>query len=178
MAENKKTQQNWPLLLPIGLLIVEGIVVAIMLLTGFTISQYLFYFFILLGVYLIYQIGKQLFILLRVNNAMKKFTEAKHLAETDKPFEAIKAWKRLLLQLPKEKYLEVLSLLEETYQKLGMAKAVQQTKNLHSESIEFFELTSQKEKPSNKERQTWQLRVNEIRKMIINLPEEENNKEK
>ncbi len=174
MTENKKSQPNWPLLLPIGLLIVEIIVVIIMRLTGFTISQYLFYFFILLGVYLLYQIGKQLFIQMRVRSVMKKFDEAKHLADSGQPFEAIKEWKKLLLQLPREKYLEVISMMEETYKKLEMSKAVQQTKNIHSELIEFFELTKQNQKPTNQDKQDWKLRVNEIRNMISDLPEEKN----
>lgn len=173
MAEKKETRPNWPLLLPIGLLVIEIIVFVVMRLTNFTISQYLFYFFILLGFYLLYQIGKQLLIQLRVRSAMKKFTEAQQLAESGQPFKAIQEWKKLLLQLPKKKYLEVLSSMERTYQTLGMSEAVRQTKNIHSESIEFFELTNQEKKPSNKERQEWQLRANTIRKMIKDLPEEE-----
>lgn len=172
MAENKKSQPNWPLLLPIGLLVVEIIVVVIMRLSGFAISQYLFYFFIILGFYLLYQIGKQLILQMRVRNALNKLVEAKQLADSGKPFEAIRAWKILLLQLPRDKYLEVLTLIEETYQQLGMTKAVQQTKNIHSESIEFFELTGQVQRATNQDRQDWQLQANELRNMINDLPEE------
>ncbi len=104
---------------------------------------------------------------------MKKLSEAKHLAKSGHPFKAIREWKKLLLQLPRKKYLEVLSSMEETYQALGMMEAVRQTKNVHSESIEFFELTGQDKRPTNNERKEWQLRANEIRKMIRDLPEEE-----
>jgi hypothetical protein len=173
MAERKDTQPNWPLILPIGLLIIELIVFVVMRLTSFTISEYLFYFLILLGFYLLYQIGKQLLILVRVRGTMKKLSEAKHFAESGHPLKAIREWKKLLLQLPKKKYLEVLASMEETYQALGMMEAVRQTKNVHSESIEFFALTGQDKRPTNNERKEWQLRANEIRKMIKDLPEEE-----
>ena len=174
MSENNKTQPNWPLLLPIGLLVVEIIVVAVMRLAGFTISQYLFYFFIILGVYLIYQIGKQLIAQIRVRSALNKLAEAKQLADSGQSFEAIKEWKKLLLQLPREKYLEVLSLLEETFLQLEMPKAVQQTRNIQSESVEFFEATKQTQRVTNQDRQDWQMRANEIRNMINDLPETKN----
>jgi hypothetical protein len=172
MAENKKKQPNWPLLLPIGLLLVDIIVIVVMRIAGYGISQYLFFFFILLGIFLLYQIGKQLIALWRVQSAIGKLGDAQKLAESGQPMEAVKLWKKLLLSLPRDKYLEVLSLIEDTYKHENMSKAVQQVKAVYSESIEFFKMTKNVEQITAKDRRDWQARAYELRNMISVLPEE------
>lgn len=171
MAERPKKQPNWPLLMPIGLLLLEIIVFAVMRLVNFEITQYLFYFFILLGLFLIYQIAKQLITLWRVKSAVKQLEATNQLAESGQAMAAIKQWKKLLMSLPRDKYLEVLALIEATYQKEDMPKAVQQVRLVHSESIEFFELAASTQRATAKDRQEWQNQAYELRNMIKALPE-------
>lgn len=172
MTEQKKRQPNLPLLMPVGLLILEIIVFLVMWLAGYEINQTLFFFFILLGLFLLYQIAKQLFSVLRVRSAVKGLENARARLEAGQPMAAIAEWKKLLLGLPRDKYLEVLALMEETYQNEDMPKAAQQVKQIHSESIAFFNTTQNVKKITAQERRDWQTKALELRSMIKALPEE------
>lgn len=174
MAEPDEKRINWPLLLPIGLLMVEIIAVIVMLALNTTITQYLFFFLLLLSLFLIYQIAKQLIMNHRLTKMVAEMAAAEELADTGKPMEAVKAWKKLLPALPREAYLEVLDQLEDTYMQMEMSKAAKQVKTIHSESIEFFNATENVRRMNMQDRQTLQARLNAIRAMILALPEEEN----
>lgn len=173
MAETKKNQPNWPMLLPIGLLVVEIIVVVALLALGYEITQYLFFFLILLALFLLYQIGKQLIMNRRLKKMISEIAAAKELAGSGQYLEAVKEWKRLLLMLPRETYLEALDQLEDSYTRLEMPQAVSQVRTIHSESIEFFSATENIQKMSMQDRQKLQKRSNQIRDMIRALPEEQ-----
>ncbi|MCB2210410.1 hypothetical protein KQH62_05910 [bacterium] len=172
MAKTDKNQTNWPLLLPVGLLVVEIIVVIVLLAMGYEITQYLFFFFVLLALFLLYQIGKQLVMNRRLKKMINEMVAAQELADSGQYLEAVKEWKRLLLLLPREAYLEVLNNLEDAYTQLEMPKAVSQVRTIHSESIEFFSATDEIQKMNMQERQELQKRSNQIRDMIRALPEE------
>jgi hypothetical protein len=174
MTESNRKQPNWPLLLPIGLLIVEITVVIVMLALNCTITQYLFFFLLLLALFLVYQIGKQLLMNRRLKKMVNEMVAAKELADSGKPMEAVKEWKKLLLALPREAYLEALNQLEDVYKQMEMPQAVKQVKTIHSESIEFFNATENIQRMSIQDRQNLQTRSNQIRDMIRALPEEEN----
>ena len=172
MRDQNKNKPNLSLLLPLGLLLVEVIAIVVLLLTGFEINQTLIFFFVLLGIFFLWQVGRQLFTQRRVKQAIKKTREADNIAESGRPLEAMKIWKNLLLSLPRDKYLETLAKMEKVYENLEMEEAVQQVKAIHSESLEFFDMTRNIKRITAKDRRKWQARAYELRKMISALPEE------
>lgn len=172
MTDQNKNRTNLSLLLPLGLLLVEVIAIVILLATGFEINQTMIFFFFLLGIFLLWQIGRQLITQYRVKQAVKKTREADSIAESGRPMEAMKIWKKLLLSLPRDKYLETLSKMEKVYKNQEMEEAVQQVKAIHSESLEFFDMTQNIKRITAKDRRKWQARAYELRKMISALPEE------
>ena len=172
MAENKKRRIDWLLILPTGLLLIEGIIVVVLLATGYEINQTLMFFLILLAAFLIFQIWRHLSTRLRVQRSVARIDEGKELVDGGEPYKAISLWKELLLSLPRDKYLDVLNKLEETYGDQNMSAAVQQVKAIRSESLNFFEMTKNPQKATAKDRKDWQARAVELRKMIKALPTE------
>lgn len=172
MSEENKKQLNLSLLLPAGLLLLEIIVILVMLATGYEITGFLLSFFILLAFFLIYQIARQQINNWQIKQAVKKIGQGKALADSNQPMQAIKLWKELLLKIPREKYLIVLEMMEETYQEQDMNEAVQQVKAIRSESVEFFEMTQGIERFTRRDQRKWKARAFELRKMIKALPEE------
>lgn len=171
MTDQNKKRPKLSLLLPLGLLVVEVIAILVLLLTGFEITQTLIYFFVLLGIFLIWQVSRQLITKWRVKQAIKKAREAESIVESGRPMEAMKIWKKFLLSLPRDEYLEILSKMENVYKNQEMDEAVQQVKAIHSESLEFFEMTRNIKRITPKDRRKWQARAYELRKMISALPE-------
>ena len=172
MTENNKKRLNLPFILPLLLLIVEIVVVLVLQGTGYEISDFSYVFLLFLGFFLIYQITRQFWMEWRIKKAMLGLKIAEELTAADKPMEAIKQWKAILLNLPEEYYLDTLSKIEEVYESQNMTKAVQQIKNIQSESIEFFELTRTAQRITLEKRGEWQSRVFELHKMIESLPVE------
>jgi len=172
MTDQNKKGPNLTLLLPLGLLLVEVIAIVVLLLTGFEINQTLIFFLALLGIFLLWQVGRQFFTQWRVKQAIKKASEADSIAEAGRPMEAMKIWKKLLLSLPRDKYLQTLANMEKVYKDQEMEEAVQQVKAIHSESLEFFDMTQNIKRITPKDRRKWQARAYELRKMISALPEE------
>jgi len=172
MADEKKRRIDWLLILPASLLLIEAITVVILLATGYEIDQTLMFFLILLAAFLIFQVWRHLSTRLRVQRSVAKIDEGKDLVNSDKPFEAISLCKELLLSLPRDKYLDVLNMLEETYADQDMSEAVQQIKAIRAESLDFFEMTKNAQKATAKDRKNWQARAVELRKMIKALPTE------
>jgi hypothetical protein len=172
MSDKPKSSPNWSLLMPVLLLLTECIAILVMRLMGYTITHNLLYFFIALGIFLIYRIGKYLIASWRVRNAIRQLNSVDKLIESGQPMEAIRQWKKLLLSLPQDKYLEVLSRMEKVYEQEEMPKAALEVKMVHSESIEFFEALSETNKNKLINRQDWQSRAIALRNMIRALPEE------
>lgn len=170
MKEKNNNRVNLALLLPLGLLIIEIIVVVVLLGSGYEISEFLFIFLIFLALFLLYQISRQLWIGWQMKKAIAGLERAEELADSGKPLEAIKQWKQILLNLPQEKYLDVLHRMEETYDTQDMTKAVQQVRAIQSESIEFFEMTKVAKNFTPQDRRKWQARAYELQKMIKALP--------
>jgi len=172
MTQNKKRRLNITLLLPVGMLILEGIAVLVLMATGQEISPLVRNFLLLLGVFLVYQIGKQIFAVSKMTNAIQQIAEGDQLVQAGEPMHAIKLWKDLLTRLPKEHYLNVLSKLEMTYQQESMNHAVQQVKAIQSESTALFSIAEDAKRMSTKDREAWQARSLKIRDMIQALPVE------
>jgi len=170
MAEKNENEINLPLLLPLGLLILEMIVFIVLLGTGYDISGFVFIFLVFLGLFLIYQISRQLWVRWRIKKGIVGLKQAEELLEAGKPLEAIKQWKKILLNLPNEQYLDVLTQMENTYEFLKMDKAVQQVRAIQSESIEFFEMTKIAKSFTPKDRRKWQTKVFKLHNMIQALP--------
>lgn len=171
MTEENKKGINLNLILPAGLLLLLVIVFVVLVVAGYQITQFLFYFFLLLGIFLVFQVAKQLITEWRVKQAIKKIDDADLLAESGQPMEAIKLWKNLLLSLPKDQYLEVLRKMEETYQDQNMTKAVEQVKAIFSESLTYFKMAKGADRGTPKDKQDWRTRAYELRNMIKALPE-------
>ncbi|MDF1520591.1 MAG: hypothetical protein P1P73_08935 [Brevefilum sp.] len=172
MSETKKKRTDMLLLLPAGLLVLEGIIVVVLLSTGYEIKESFLYFLLLLAAFLIFQISRQFSRRLRVQKSVGKVKDGKALVDTGHPFEAIKLWKELLLSLPRDKYLEVLDMLEATYENENLAAGVQQIKAIRSESLNFFEMTKIPQRATANDRKAWQTKAMELRKMVKALPTE------
>lgn len=172
MSETKKKRTDMLLFLPTGLLLLEGIIVVILLATGYEIKESFLYFLLLLAAFLIFQIGRQISRRLRVQKSVGKVEDGKALVDTGHPFEAIKLWKELLLSLPRDKYLAVLDMLEETYENENLAAGVQQIKATRTESLNFFEITKKPQRATADDRKAWQTKAMELRKMVKALPTE------
>ena len=172
MSEKPKSQPNWSLLLPAILLVFECIALIALNLFGYTIPQSLRYVFLALGLFLFYRVVRHLSATLRVQRALRKLKAAENLVEAGQLMSAIKEWKKLLLNLPEDKYLEILNRIEKIYEQEDMSDAVQETKMVQAESIEFFEAISTGDTRSFIGRQDWQNKAISLRNMIRNLPEE------
>ncbi|MDY6867258.1 MAG: hypothetical protein SVT56_05045 [Chloroflexota bacterium] len=169
-AQKKKTKINLPLLLPLGLLIIEIIVAIVLLGSGYEISGVVLTLLIFLAVFLIYQVSRQLWMRWQVKKGVAGMHKAEELIEAGEPLEAVKQWKKILLKLPRDKYLDVLTKMEMTYEDLDMGKAVQQVKAIQSESIDFFEMTKVADKFTSKDRRKWQTKAFQLHKMVQALP--------
>ncbi len=171
-AQKKKNDLNLPLLIPLGLLILEIIVVIVLLGTGYEISGFVLVLLIFLAVFLTYQAARQFWMRLQVKKGISGMQQAEDLMESGETLEAIKQWKKILLKLPRDKYLDVLTQMENAYKELDMEKAVQQVRAIQSESIEFFEMTKVATKFTSKDRRNWQSKAFELHKMVQALPVE------
>ncbi len=172
MTEKKPKGINLQLLVPAALLVLLVVVFVILVVAGYQITQFLFYFFLLLSIFLVYQVARQLFTEWRVKQAIKKINTAESLADSGRPMEAIKVWKSLLFSLPQEEYLVVLKKMQKTYQEQNMIHAVEQVKAIHAESLTFFEMAKSAQRGSPKDKQDWRTQAYELRTKIKALPEE------
>jgi hypothetical protein len=171
MAPNK-TSINWALLLPIGLLLLEAIAVIVLIISGYEISQVLFFFLIFLAIFLVFQIFRQLSTLWRVKHASSQLMQAQALIDSDQPMEAIKLLKEALFSLTESDYLSALKLMEQTYAKENMDDAVAQINAIHTESVHLFDMRKQVQRFTQQDRHNWQVQADKVRKMIQGLPEE------
>lgn len=172
MKNNKNKKVDWLLILPASLLLIESIIVVVLLATGYEITQPMMFFFILLAAFLSFQVWRHLSIRIRVKRAVAKIKEGKALIDSGQPYEAISLWKELLLSLPRDKYLDVLTMLEDIYEEENIDEGVQQVRVIRSESLNFFEMTKNPQKATAKDRKDWQARTVELRIMIKALPTE------
>ncbi|HCU57287.1 MAG TPA: hypothetical protein DF984_03515 [Anaerolineaceae bacterium] len=172
MADKSKLQPNWSLLMPAILLVIECIALIALHQLGYTIPQNLRYVFLALGIFLLFRIFRLLTATLRVKNALRQLKSVDKLVESGQLMTAIKEWKKLLLSLPEDKYLEILNSVEKVYEKEEMLDAVKETKMVQAESIEFFEAISAANNEKLISRQDWQNKAIALRNMIRDLPEE------
>ena len=172
MSDKPKFHPNWSLLIPEILLLIEAIAFITMRQMGYKISRNIQYIFIAFGLFLIYRIAKHYILTWRVRKAIRQLKSVEKWIETNQPMAAIREWKKLLLNLPQEKYLQVLTLMEKVYAQENMPKATQAVKMVYAESIEFFEAVSGNNKEKLMDQQDWQNRVVNLRNMIRALPEE------
>ncbi len=172
MSDKPKSQPNWSLLMPAILLLVECIALVALYQMGYTIPQNLRFAFLALGIFLLYRIARHLTTTLRVKTALRQLKSVDKLVESGQMMSAIKEWKKLLLSLPEEKYLEILNRMEKVYEQEEMSNAVKETKMVQAESIEFFEAISAANTGQRISRQDWHDKAISLRNMIRNLPEE------
>ncbi len=172
MVDKNKRKIDWLLILPGSLLLIEGIVVSVLISSGYKISQPMIFFLVLLAGYLVFQLWQHLSTRFRVQNSVNKINDGKVMVESGQPFEALKLWKELLLNLPRENYLDVLAMLEEVYLDQEMNAGIQQIKAIRSESLNFFEMTRETKKATAKDRKDWQAKAFAVRQMIKALPTE------
>ena len=85
---------------------------------------------------------------------------------------AVKQSKKLLLNLPEDKYLEILSSMAMIYEREQMPEAANQARIVYAESVEFFNAISDKKQNKIINMQEWKNQVIAIRSMIQDLPEE------
>mgnify|MGYP001097942449 CR=1 FL=1 len=170
MTQETKIKVKLDILLPAGLLGIEIVVVSGLLIGGYQLPQLVSTFFVFSGIYCLYQIVRQLMTQFQVNQAINRIKDAEKLAAEGHLVEAVRLWKSLLLKLPKEQFLSVLSKMKRTYHSLGMDKAVQQIKTIHSESMEFFKKVGKVDRPTKQDQQEWQDRAFKLRKLIQDLP--------
>jgi len=172
---NKKLDIN--LLLPAGLLILEITAVVVLLVLGYEINIFLIYFLVLLSVFLFYQIFKQWMVRRLIKQAIRKLDDADEASKSNRPTEAMKIIKEVLLSLTRENYLIALSKLEAVYEKEQMKDAVQQTIAIREKSLELFKINETVTKASPNDRRDWQARAVELRDMIDALPVEKTDTE-
>ena len=172
MNKANKSNLDLSLILPLTLLILEAVVIIVLVATGYEITQTLLILFILLGVYLIYQIGRQLVGRWRINQAVTKIKEGKALADAGQNLQALQLWKSLLYTLPEEQFSEVLQRMASAYKDENMQEAVQQVQAIQSASKDFFEMSRNLRKATQQDRRDWQAMAYELQKMIKALPEE------
>lgn len=172
MREDKKRNQDLSLILPLVLLILEVVAIIVLVAAGYKITQFLLYFFLILGVFFVYQIGRQLIARWRISQAVTKIKEGQALADAGQHLQAIKLWKSLLLTLPQEQFMDVLNRLQDAYENKNMEEAVQQVQAIQAESKDFFEMSRNLRKATPQDRRNWQARAFELQKMVSALPEE------
>jgi len=172
MIEQNRKPFDLSLILPLFLLILEVVAIVVLVTTGYEITQFFVFFFILLGAFLVFQVGRQLFARWRIRQAVTKVKEGQALAEAGENLRAIRLWKCLLFSLPKEQFLDVLHRMETIYEEEHMDEAVQQVQAIQAESKEFFEMTRNLRKATPQDRRNWKALALELQKMIKALPEE------
>jgi len=172
MDKENKSNLDLSLILPLALLILEAAVIIVLVASGYEITQTLIILFILLGVFLIYQIGRQLVGRWRINQAVTKIKEGQVLADAGKELQAVKLWKSLLYTLPEEQFTEVLQRIESVYENENMQEAVQQAQAIQSASKDFFEMSRNLRKATPQDQRDWRAKAFELQKMIKALPEE------
>lgn len=177
MTKNTNRKLDINLLLPAGLLILEITAVVVLLIMGYEISIFLIYFLALLSVFLVYQIFKQWMVRRLIKQAIRKLDDADDASRSNRPTEAMKMIKEVLLSLPRENYLIALSKLEAVYEKEQMKNAVQQTIAIREKSLELFKLNEIVTKASPNDRRDWRARAIELRDMIDALPVEKTESE-
>lgn len=172
MTNENKRQLDLSLLLPLSLLILEVVAINILIAAGYEIPQFLLFIFILLAVFLVYRVGRQLFARWRIHRAITKIKEGQALADAGRHRQAIQLWKSLLFTLPQDQFLDVLQRIEAVYNHKNMEDAIQQVQAIHSESRDFFQMTRNLQKATPKDRRQWQAQAVELQNMIKALPEE------
>ncbi len=172
MTQEKNRLIDLKLILPASLLILEAVAVIVLVMTGYEITQFLLLIFILLGVFLIFQVVQQLAARWRIRQAMTKIKEGQALADAGENLRAIRLWKSLLFSLPEESYFDVLERMAAAYEQENMNEALLQVEAIQAESKGFFKRTRNLHQATPQDRQNWKARALELQKMIQALPEE------
>ncbi|MFW5713070.1 MAG: hypothetical protein ACOCYU_00180 [Brevefilum sp.] len=171
MNQDNKRTLDLSLILPLSLLILEIIVIIVLLTSGYEITQFLIFLFILLGAFLVLQVGRQMLNRWRINQAVVKIKEGQILMDAGHNLQAIQLWKSLLFSLPKEHFFDVLQRIESAYEKEEMEEAIQQIQAIKAESKDFFQMTRNLQKATAEDRRDWQARAFKLQNMIKALPE-------
>jgi ABC-type multidrug transport system fused ATPase/permease subunit len=172
MTQENENALDLNLFLPLSLLILEVVAIVVLAATGYEITQFLMLAFILLGVFLIFQVGRQLFARWRNHQTVTKVQEGQALADAGENLRAIRLWKSLLFSLPKERFFDVLNRMKTIYEDENMEAAIQQVQAIQEESEEFYEMTRNLRKATTQDRENWKSQAFKLQKMIHALPEE------
>ena len=172
MNEDKQRSLDLRLILPLSLLILEALAIIILVARGYEITQFLLILFILLGAFLVFQIGRQLVARWRVRQAMTKVKQGRALANAGINLQAIQLWKSLLFRLPKEHFFNVLQPMKTDYEDENMDEAIQQIRAILAESKTHFKLTNKLHKLTAQDQRIWHSKATELQKIIKALPGE------
>lgn len=172
MSAQTKARLNWPLLMPAILLVFEVVAIITIRVMSYEITQLGHFFFIVIAIFLVFQFGKRLISFFRVRSAMRQLDAIDQLIESGQSLAAVKQCKRLLLNLPEDKYLEILSNMAKIYEREHMTEAANQARIVYAESVEFFNAISDDNQNKIFNMQDWKNQVITIRSMIQDLPEE------
>ena len=156
--------------MPDILLAVEIIAIVFLIINNYTIPSLLFYFFVLIGIFLVYQVLRQIASVRIMKQAKTALSDAEKYINANLPMEAIKKWKSILLRLPKDQYLSTLVKIEKVYKAENMIAAVEKVKAILNESQNFFMTTQNLKQISKQSFREWQSRVTKLREMISDLP--------
>jgi hypothetical protein len=156
--------------MPAVLLILEIIATTFLIVNDYEIPSLLFFFFVLIGLFLLYRLFRQIATVRAVKQARAALSEAEKFVHAKMPMEAIKKWKSILLRLPKEQYLSTLLKIEKIYKAENMIAAVEKVKAILNESQNFFMTTQNLKQISKQSFREWQARVIKLREMISDLP--------
>ena len=170
MVDNKKRTLNLQIPLPAFLLILEIVAITVLIVNNYEIPALLFFFFVLIGIFLLYQLFRQIAVVRLMKQAKTALSDAEKYIQANMPMEAIKKWKSILLRLPKEQYLNTLAKIEKIYRSENMLAAVEKVKAILKESQNFFMITQNLKQISKPSFREWQTRIIRLRKMISDLP--------
>jgi hypothetical protein len=172
MVKEDKKQVDLSLILPFGLVLFEIITVVVMLALGYTISGFLAAFLVFLSVYLILQIVRQLLVRLQTKKAISGISKAAELVDSGQPMEAIKQWKKVIFNLPREEYVKALAKMEELYRAQDMTPAVQKTRDIRSMTFALINMRNGTQNMIFTKQRDFLSRVSALHKMIQDLPED------
>lgn len=172
MTQKKQREINLPLILPISLLVVTIVVVIFLNIANVEYPGYLNIIFVLFAFYLIFQIYRYYSYELGFKLALKNLDAANDLAKMGKELEAIKKWKSILLQLPKEDFISVLGKMKAVYKNLDMPAGITQVQKIQDNFSEYLVISKGKKEFSDDERKIIQDLGKELKTLVDNLADE------
>ncbi len=167
----QKTKQNWPLVFPTALLILDISAIVILSFLDFSIPPIFWGLSIIIGIFLLFQVTRQILIRHRISQAKARLMQANNLAKKGAFLKAIFIWKQTLLSLPTDHYLDILNRIHQAYLSLDMPEAAEKTREIKADSITIFEMIKNIKQLSMQQRFALNQKIVSLRESIQKLPE-------